>query len=47
MKTHKDLEVWKNAIELVTRIYEVTKIFPKEELYGLTSVWTETHNVLK
>ena len=37
MSTHKDLDVWKLAIDLVERIYEVTKLFPKEELYGLTS----------
>jgi four helix bundle protein len=36
MKTHKDLEVWKRSIELVTRIYTLTRGFPKEELYGLT-----------
>ena len=34
---HKDLEVWKEAMELVIAIYEVTKKFPKGELYGLTS----------
>ncbi len=37
MRSHKDLEVWKRSIELVTSIYEVTKNFPKEEIYGLTS----------
>ncbi|MBC8460019.1 MAG: four helix bundle protein [Deltaproteobacteria bacterium] len=37
MKTHKDLVVWQNAITLVTEIYQVSKLFPKEELYGLTS----------
>ena len=37
MKTHKDLDVWKKSIELVTEIYQVTKNFPKEEIYGLTS----------
>jgi four helix bundle protein len=37
MRTHKDLEVWKNSIRLVTIIYSVTKSFPKEELYGLSS----------
>jgi four helix bundle protein len=37
MKTHKDLEVWKESIELVKQIYETTKEFPKEEIYGLTS----------
>ena len=37
MKTHKDLDVWKDSIELVVQIYKITKGFPKEELYGLTS----------
>ena len=33
MKTHKDLEVWKKAIQFVTIIYEITQNFPKEEMY--------------
>ena len=37
MKTHKDLEVWKKSISLVTEIYSITKSFPKEEMYGLTN----------
>ena len=37
MKTHKDLDSWKNALQLVTKIYKLTKEFPKEELYALTS----------
>ncbi len=37
MKSHKDLDVWKRSIELVTKLYRVTKNFPKEELYGLTN----------
>ena len=37
MKTHKDLEVYKNSIDFVTRVYAITKTFPKEEGYGLTS----------
>ena len=37
MKTHKDLEVWKTSIEMVTKVYQLTQIFPKEELYGLTN----------
>jgi four helix bundle protein len=36
-KTHKNLEIWKEGIKLVTKIYKLTKKFPKEELYGLTS----------
>lgn len=37
MKTHKDLDVWKKSIEFVTEIYKVSKDFPKEEIYGITS----------
>lgn len=29
--------VWQKAIELVTTIYNATKAYPKEEIYGLTS----------
>jgi four helix bundle protein len=36
-KTHKDLEIWQKGVDLVTKIYEITKNFPKEEIYGLTS----------
>ena len=35
--THKDLEIWQEGLNLVTKIYEITKDFPKEEIYGLTS----------
>jgi four helix bundle protein len=34
---HKDLEVWKESMDLVVDIYTITKQFPKEEQYGLTS----------
>ena len=37
MKTYKDLIVWQKSIELVTKIYELTDKFSKEEIYGLTS----------
>ncbi len=37
MKTHRDLDVWKKSVSLVTLIYEKTKGFPKEEIYGLTN----------
>ncbi len=32
-----ELEVWKESRILVNILYEVTKEFPKDELYGLTS----------
>ena len=37
MKTHKDLDVWKKAINFVTKVYTITGDFPNHELYGLTS----------
>jgi four helix bundle protein len=37
MKTHKDLDVWKDAINFVTKVYKMTSSFPKEEMYGITS----------
>jgi four helix bundle protein len=33
----RNLIVWKKAMELVSRIYKITALFPKEEIYGLTS----------
>lgn len=37
MSKYQDLEVWKTAMELVKEIYFVTKKYPKEELYSLSS----------
>jgi four helix bundle protein len=37
MKTHKDLDVWKESISLVTEIYRITDKFPGKEQFGLTS----------
>jgi len=37
MKGHRDLIAWQKAMELVTEVYRITRNFPKEELYGLTS----------
>ena len=34
---HKNLDVWKLAIKLVSKMYKVTAKYPKEELFGLTS----------
>jgi len=35
-KTHKDLDVWQEAMQLARDTYALTAGFPKEELYGLT-----------
>ncbi|MCC6683959.1 MAG: four helix bundle protein [Bacteroidia bacterium] len=36
MKTHKDLDIWKEGIQLVLLVYEITRQFPKEEQFILT-----------
>jgi four helix bundle protein len=37
IQSFKDLIVWQKSIQLVKEIYAVTDLFPKHELYGLTS----------
>ena len=36
-QSYKDLIVWQKAIDMATWIYGLTKQFPKEEIYGITS----------
>jgi four helix bundle protein len=37
IRSYKELNVWKVAMELVCEVYEVTRSFPDTERYGLTS----------
>jgi four helix bundle protein len=37
MKPYERLEAWQAAHRLVLAIYQATRSFPKDELYGLTS----------
>ena len=37
IKSRRDLIAWQKAMELVVETYKVSREFPKEELYGLTS----------
>lgn len=37
MKTYRDLIVWQKSMQCVTAVYKGTRMFPKEELYGLTA----------
>lgn len=37
MENYKDLRVWQKAIDLVVTVYQLTKKFPQEERYALTS----------
>jgi four helix bundle protein len=34
---HKNLDVWKISVKLVSTIYTITSNYPKEELFGLIS----------
>ncbi len=36
-KSYQDLEVWQRAMDLVVLCYQMTRDFPKSEIYGLTS----------
>jgi four helix bundle protein len=36
-QSYRDLRVWQEAVKLAEICYRLTKIFPKEELYGMTS----------
>jgi four helix bundle protein len=36
-KTFTELIVWQKAHQFVLAVYQITKEFPKEEIYGLTS----------
>lgn len=37
LKNYKELKVWQKSYQLCLKIYEITKDFPKDERYGLTS----------
>lgn len=37
MQSFEDLDAWQEAMNLVAEVYTLTKNFPKEEVFGLTS----------
>ncbi len=37
IRSYRDLLVWQKAMNLVDLVYEITKSFPPDELYGLTN----------
>ena len=37
IESYKDMIVWQQAMGLVVAVYAITKQWPREELYGLTS----------
>ena len=36
-KSHHDLDLWKKSIDLVTEIYDATKLLPNDEKFSLTN----------
>lgn len=37
MRNYRDLQVWSKSYALTLELYRLSRAFPKEELYGLTS----------
>jgi four helix bundle protein len=37
VRSYRDLIVWQKALDLAEKVYEATRGFPKEEIYGITS----------
>src|SRR4051795_8853101 len=37
VQTFRDLEVWQLAMDLAAECYRITKTFPRDELFGMTS----------
>jgi four helix bundle protein len=37
MRSHKDLDVWKEAMQLVKGVYRLSATLPREETYGLVA----------
>jgi four helix bundle protein len=37
IQSFRDLQIWQKSMQLAVAVYRVTREFPREELYGLTS----------
>ncbi len=37
VRSYQDLQVWQRAMDIAVGTYELTKAYPREELFGLTS----------
>jgi four helix bundle protein len=37
VRSHHDLKVWQLGMDIAEQVYALTRQFPREELYGLTS----------
>ena len=37
VRNFRDLIVWQRSMDLSVQTYKITKLFPRDEIYGLTS----------
>ena len=37
LQSYRELRVWQRGMDLVVEVYELAKLFPKEEQFGITS----------
>ena len=37
IRDYRDLVVWKEAMDIAERVYSLTRSFPREEMFGMTS----------
>jgi four helix bundle protein len=37
IQTYRDLEVWQKGMDLVVEIYQLSNLFPQQEMFALTS----------
>lgn len=37
LRTYRELDVWKKSVDLVVAAYDVTRLWPADERFGLTS----------
>jgi four helix bundle protein len=45
-RSFRELVVWRRSIQLAASVYRLTRMFPKDEMYGLTSqIWRSAVSV--
>ncbi|MGC8540631.1 MAG: four helix bundle protein [Phycisphaerae bacterium] len=42
IQSHRDLIVWQRAMDLAVQVYQVSRAFPRSEVYALTSQLTRS-----
>ena len=42
MKSYRDIDIWKEGMQLATNVYKLTKELPEEEKFGLAQDITQT-----